>query len=293
MNLLSRKALADAHGWTSRSAELQAVSYSSIYLGEEQQFSGPLILVNKAHPVRSSLPPRIRAVSGDILQAAGEMEPQIALEEECLSQLSGLLDACGGKSRISVVSGYRSKETQTALYLNSSRTNGAVFTESYVALPGASEHQTGLAVDVGLVNESLDYIRPSFPDDGVSGSFKQQAAAFGFIQRYQAGKTPITGIASEPWHFRYVGFPHSAVMVNEDLCLEEYMDFLKRHTFGETHFIFENDASWYEIYYVPAWNEKSAVPVPEASEVKWRISGNNMDGFIVTAAYPKDGASHV
>ena len=57
--------------------------------------------------------------------------------------------------------------------------------------------------------EHIDFIRPDFPDDGVCGAFRRAAARYGFLERYTREKEALTGIAEEPWHFRYVGVPHA------------------------------------------------------------------------------------
>ena len=59
---------------------------------------------------------------------------------------------------------------------------------------------------------------PDFPYDGICGAFRRTAAAYGFIERYQRGKEALTGIAPEPWHFRYVGTPHALLMDANGLC---------------------------------------------------------------------------
>ena len=93
--------------------------------------------------------------------------------------------------------------------------SGLAFTHKYVAYPGCSEHQTGLAIDLGKAAGHIDFIRPAFPYDGTCGAFRRAAAAYGFIERYQKGKESLTGIAREPWHFRYVGLPHAAIMMTK------------------------------------------------------------------------------
>ena len=101
--------------------------------------------------------------------------------------------------------------------------NGREFTEQYVARPGCSEHQTGLAIDLGLRLPEIDFIRPYFPYDGLAGRFRQLAAEYGFVERYPQGKEAVCGIAHEPWHFRYVGRPHALIMQKRGLTLEEYL----------------------------------------------------------------------
>ncbi len=87
-----------------------------------------------------------------------------------------------------------------------------------VADPGSSEHHTGLAFDVAITGEA------SFGATKQSVWLAQHCWEYGFILRYPADKTAITGISYEPWHVRYVGTTHSLIMRDEGLCLEEYID---------------------------------------------------------------------
>lgn len=174
-----------------------------------------LILVNRQHPytmsVRQNLTPVLPAF------------PRILLEREAAHALSRLMEKLGGWGNILPVSGWRSFDEQEKIYLDSLRDNGREFTRQFVALPGHSEHQTGLAIDLGLQGEDMDFIRPSFPYEGICQRFRELAPAYGFIERYPAGKEGVTGIAHEPWHFRYVGAPHAESMARQGLCLEEYL----------------------------------------------------------------------
>lgn len=174
-----------------------------------------LILVNRQHPytmsVRQNLTPVLPAF------------PRILLEREAAHALSRLMEKLGGWGNILPVSGWRSFDEQEKIYLDSLRDNGREFIRQFVALPGHSEHQTGLAIDLGLQGEDMDFIRPSFPYEGICQYFRELAPAYGFIERYPAGKEGVTGIAHEPWHFRYVGAPHAESMARQGLCLEEYL----------------------------------------------------------------------
>ena len=177
-----------------------------------------LILVNQTHALANPPDPsRLIAVAPDIL-----------LEKTAAKSLNDLIAHVGGQNTIVPVSGYRSHEEQVQIYEDSLKQNGAEFTKKFVALPDCSEHQTGLAIDVGKASENIDFIRPDFPYDGICQRFRQAAPDFGFIQRYEASKQSITGIAEEPWHFRYVGASHARFMVSHHLCLEEYINYLKK-----------------------------------------------------------------
>ena len=89
--------------------------------------------------------------------------------------------------------------------------------EDWVALPGTSEHQTGLAVDI-----NADGIHSAGRE--VYRWLDQNAYRYGFILRYPSDKTGITGISNEPWHYRYVGVTAAAEIRRQNLCLEEYLN---------------------------------------------------------------------
>ena len=92
--------------------------------------------------------------------------------------------------------------------------------EQWVAVPGTSEHQLGIAVDI---NAEEDKCKP----EDVYGWLAKNAHKYGFINRYPADKTEITGIIYEPWHYRYVGKDAAAEIYEKGICLEEYIDSLK------------------------------------------------------------------
>lgn len=114
-------------------------------------------------------------------------------------------------------SGYRSYESQKKIYEKEARKNGKKYANDYVAVPGSSEHQTGLCID--LTNEERYFV----------GSTKEaiwlaeNAHKFGFIIRFLEGKEYITGKSYEPWHIRYVGIDKATDIYEKDITLEEYL----------------------------------------------------------------------
>lgn len=174
-----------------------------------------LILVNAEHPLKST-------ELTDLVSVCAEY-PDILIRREAQSALSALLLAIGSGDQIVPVSGYRSRAEQVEIYESSLKENGLEFTRKYVALPGCSEHETGLAIDLALNEGEIDFICPDFPYDGICGDFRKAAADFGFIERYPKGKESVTGIGHEPWHFRYVGCPHARTITELALTLEEYI----------------------------------------------------------------------
>ena len=142
-----------------------------------------------------------------------------------------------------------------------------------MALPGCSEHETGLAIDLAAASPAIDFIRPDFPRGGVCGEFRRLAPLFGWIERYPAGKESVTGIACEPWHFRYVGAPHAQIMAERGLCLEEYLELLRG---GGLRFAYRGGAV--RIFRIECGENGVTLPLA----VRFTVSGDNDGGFLLT-----------
>lgn len=120
--------------------------------------------------------------------------------------------------KLYVSSDVRDREEQQALYLEDPHT---------ATLPGASEHETGLCVDVYIAKYAGDAFLKS-----ESGRFvNAHAHEYGFIIRYPSYGENSTGVRFEPWHIRYVGFPHAEYIYNNNLTLEEYILSLEADVF--------------------------------------------------------------
>lgn len=181
---------------------------------------------------------------------------------------------------ITIVSAYRSSQEQKDIYEESLREHGEEYTKSFVAMPHCSEHETGLAIDFALKQDDIDFICPDFPYDGVCQQLRELSYQYGFVERYTENKQNITHIAKEPWHFRYVGFPHSLIMREKDLCLEEYHDFIKQYSLFNPYTYVVNQKV-IEIFYVPLQQEKRTICLKD--HMVYQVSGNNIDGVIITA----------
>ena len=100
-----------------------------------------------------------------------------------------------------------------------SKSEAKKLAEQWVAIPGTSEHQLGIAVDI-----NADTTKSS--SDDVYKWLEENAHTYGFIKRYPSNKTDITGIINEPWHYRYVGKEVASEIYSQGICLEEYIDTL-------------------------------------------------------------------
>ena len=155
-----------------------------------------------------------------------------AVDERCYPDLQAMMDACRAAGNSPVIcSSYRSYEKQQSLYQNKvnrlaaqgySQEKAREEAAKAVALPGTSEHQLGLAVDiVDIANQNLD---SSQENTAVQQWLMEYSWEYGFILRYPNDKSDITGIIYEPWHYRYVGKEAAAEIYQQGLCLEEYLE---------------------------------------------------------------------
>lgn len=122
--------------------------------------------------------------------------------------------------------GYRTAEEQEEIfnekvqaYINEgySKARAEKTAKEWAAVPGTSEHQLGIAVDI-----NADKTRST--NDEVYAWLAENAYRYGFILRYPQGKEDITGTNYEPWHYRYVGMENAQLMYNKQICLEEFME---------------------------------------------------------------------
>ncbi|NJJ40427.1 D-alanyl-D-alanine carboxypeptidase family protein [Paenibacillus apii] len=251
-----------------------------IRASNEEIFKGHLVLINYQNPIRRPVHTN-QLASLDILPSIKQLSEGMLLEKYCLDRFHSLLEACGGIDKIIAVSAYRTKEDQSQIYKDSLIERGSEYTSKYVALPDHSEHQTGLAIDVGRLKSKIAFISPSFPDTGIFRSFRRHAAQYGFILRYKQEKESITRISHEPWHFRYVGYPHSRIMEENNLCLEEYIDFVELYRYSGEQLTIKEENMTTNIYYVPA-DKETYTNIPIIKCDSYSVSGTNREGFIVT-----------
>ncbi len=244
-----------------------------VTLQRENIYTGNLILVNRAYGYAGE--------GAEDLEPVFRDSPDILIRRRAARLLDRLMGKMNGWRKIVPVSGWRSGKEQREIWDHSLAQSGREFTEKFVAYPGHSEHQTGLAIDLGLKQENIDFICPDFPYEGICQLFRQKAVEYGFIERYPSGKEEITGIGHEPWHFRYVGVPHAGIMTQENLTLEEYISFLKRFPYGRRAYSFDGNGVRVRVSFLEA--EQGETTVFEVDgEYPYTVSGNNVDGFIIT-----------
>lgn len=162
----------------------------------EPYYVNGILLVNKRHP----LPPSYGGLDSQATQALDKL--QKAAENAGYS--------------IPTLSAYRSYDYQGTLYNNYVARDGQAAADTYSARPGFSEHQSGLAFDVGELDDN-------YGNTAAGTWLREHCHEFGFIIRYPKGKESITGYMYEPWHIRYVGKDVAAQIYQKNVTLEEYL----------------------------------------------------------------------
>ncbi|MBO0959682.1 VanY-A/VanY-F/VanY-M family D-Ala-D-Ala carboxypeptidase [Neobacillus sp. MM2021_6] len=242
-----------------------------IEVTKEQIHQGTLLLVNNQYPVdQDSIKKDIIDLSrhNELITGYGLLTSDMKLSEEIAHQFSKMTVSAekDGVHHFLISSGFRDFDEQEELYKQMG---------SDYALPaGYSEHNLGLSLDVGSSQMKMSH--------APEGKWLENNAwKHGFILRYPEGKTDVTGIKYEPWHIRYVGVPHSAIMKEMNFVLEEYLDYLKEkkrisiNVNGEDYMIF-----YYQI------SQPTTIEIP--TNHPYDISGNNIDGVIVTVCLDEE-----
>lgn len=254
--------------------------FTTVSVARESLYKGPLILVNNDHKCGIdgvNLVGMMEEYNKTFKVADYDVQVNGAIMENINSMFGDFHDEYGDNDLL-VNSAYRSQDVQQTIYDNTLASRGEEGTH-WVAKPGYSEHQTGYAFDLSLM--APDGTMYDYDGTGNYGWINENCSRYGFVVRYDDKKKEITGIANEPWHFRYVGQQHAIYMVQNDLCLEEYIDLLRDYSAQEPLLLKDLSMNEYKAYFVKAQESGSTeVPVPQDGE--YEISGNNVDGYIVT-----------
>ena len=189
--------------------EVPKIEDKAIYIEGQKLPSEPtlikgVLIANKQHPLPKDYKP---GESEEARKAFSEMAAEALLDN----------------FKLEAFSTYRSYDYQVDLYKRYVERDGEEAADRYSARPGYSEHQTGLAFDIGEVNGKEHYASSSFGDTEAGKWIATNAYRFGFIMRYPEGKEKITGYMFESWHFRYVGLEIAKEIYQADSTLEEYL----------------------------------------------------------------------
>lgn len=254
---------------------ISSENYSTETKIPDDIFKGSLVLVNNQHAYSfpaSEEDNKIVTVHDHKSDSYKVSDYDTSLNTEAINALNKLMDNFydqKGNTDAMVIGAYRTKESQDEKY-NSGISD---------IKGGYSDYHTGLSFDLGIFPEgesSYYYIA-----EGDYAWIAENCAKYGFIIRYPKDKEDKTGTEAKSYQFRYVGIPHAIYMQENNMCLEEYIEFIKNYTYDSDHLKVAGPDKNYEVYYFPAdVSANTEVSVP--TDKTYEISGNNIDGFIVT-----------
>ncbi|MCD1261690.1 M15 family metallopeptidase [Paenibacillus athensensis] len=181
------------------------------------------VLVNKMWALPASYTPD-DLVYPDVPFVFNEKNEKRKMRKEAAAALEQLFAAAKDDGvPLAGVSAYRSYATQKALFDSYVRKDGLEKARTYSAVPGTSEHATGLAIDV-TGSDGKCAATDCFAGTKEAKWLEDHAAEYGYIIRYPKGKDSITGYQYEPWHIRYVGKDIAQAVVSKGITLEEYFN---------------------------------------------------------------------
>ncbi len=179
----------------------------------DKNIDGTFFLVNPNALISETYVPQVRKTN-----LAGLSQ---SMRDDAADALEAMFAAAKADGiKLSTVSGYRSYSKQNVLYERKVKSLGEDG-NTLVALPGSSEHQLGMAMDVTKTGSSS--LNARFADTPEGAWVAQNAHRFGFIIRYQKGMEEITGYSYEPWHLRYVGTGYALAVYQSGLPMELYV----------------------------------------------------------------------
>ena len=188
---------------------------------QEEKSDIYLLLVNKKHKLPDDWVEKV-----ELITARNILGREFLVERKTLEQFEALrIKLLEEGINIELDSTYRSVQRQQELWEEFEKEYGIDYCIKYVAIPGYSEHHTGLVVDVCLIKDGIviDDNDDMIAEREIFAKVHERLADYGFILRYLEGKEDITGYSYEPWHLRYVGIEIAKEIKEKGITLEEYL----------------------------------------------------------------------
>ncbi len=250
-------------------------------LAETVIYQGKLVLINKQHSTPAASADTLLNIRQNTASSHLKVSQyKFQISAEALDALSKLADdyyaavTSNTKKDILVSDAHRTPEDQQDK-IDQKVDDTAV---------GHSDFQTGLSVNLKFYDGTFTHFIGDSTVQTESAWLNAHYAEYGFILRYPEGKTDKTGYESSKSHFRYVGVPHSVYIKEKGLCLEEYIELIKGYTMENPLKITVGETK-YSVYYIASQGQVTTLPIPSFDRsVDYSVSGNNLDGFIVTVA---------
>lgn len=263
--------VANIRGESGKGPDNEKVDWGSYTVTATDTLYGDLVLVNNTHVYTF---PQSDEHLQEIYAVWATHKPDYIYEQsglstymdaDALNALDAMLSdfsATTGKTNVQIRYAYRDYKTQ----------------EQFEIAAGYSDHHTGLGVQLKYELNGNAYAF-STDESGTYNWLFENCHKYGFVIRYPADKTEITGISDYTDYFRYVGVAHATYMTEHDLCLEEYIDFIKDYTDDKPLKVNGADGRYYEVWYVAV---DGSATVKHPTNYAYTVSGTNDGGVVVT-----------
>ncbi len=244
--------------------EEEDADFDTVSVDSTEIHNGPLVLVSSTCPYSGKTDfTDFSTLSDTCLKPRSE---SLTFQPEMRNSLVELFEA------------YQSAQGSVNLQIHSTSITNTDYDSLYTNI--LSERSSGYSFDIGLITSTGDVVAYLTKRNEWMVA---NCWYYGFILRYPDDKTSITGVDYMPHHFRYVGLPHAMIMYENNFCLEEYLDYVKGYSV-DSPLTYTSGDTVYEIYYCAA-NTAGDTEVKIPKKSTYTISGNNTDGFIITAQH--------
>lgn len=248
----------------------EKVDWGSFTVTATDTLHGDLVLVNNTHVYTF---PQSDEHLSEIWAKWNSHNPRIYnqsglstyMDTDALNALDAMLvdfSAATGKTDVQIRYAYRDYKTQ----------------EQFEIAAGYSDHHTGLGVQLKYELNGNAYAFSTDPNGTYNWLF-ENCHKYGFVIRYPADKTDITGVEDYTDYFRYVGVAHATYMKEHNLCMEEYITALKEYTDDKPLKINGADGKYYEVWYVAV---DGSATVKHPTNYAYTVSGTNDGGVVIT-----------
>ena len=265
--------IANIRGEIGKGPSNDKVDWASVTVTATDTLRGPLALVNNTHKYTfpdgighlGSLNDKRTTHNPRVYQQSGLSDYMEKTALDALDQMLVDFHAATGLDNVLLKYAYRSAEEQQALVENGASTQ-----------VGYSDHHTGMGIQLAYMRNGNNYSLST--DDAYNWLF-ENCHKYGFVVRYPEGKSDVTGVSDYSDYFRYVGVAHATYMTENDLCLEEYVAFIKGYSDNKPLKINGADGRYYEVWYVAV---DGSATVKHPTNYAYTVSGTNDGGVVVT-----------
>ena len=241
---------------------VQNLGFSELSIPSSRLSTGALVLIDNAHPAGEIVYSGMTDLNNCKNEYYTLMSDSVLLNEEAAQALNQMMTDYYNTTGLNDFIVYGTTGTYTG--------SGSLCPEYF------PESVLGNTMDLAI--NGYDSVL-TYDGKDEEGWIIDNCTKYGFIVRYPENKEDITSQDYCPWHLRYVGNVHAAIMAEKNFCLEEYIDFLKDYTFDKA-FCYNLNGVNYEIYSVESMGDSTPARVPVSGN--YTISGNNSDRYIIT-----------